>query len=302
MTTRITAAPGADGTPENSLNGLIYALSLPVDAVLVEVCRRPGVPGYAPASLADLFLPWEAVRQTVSSLSDVVLYGTGTPAADGIRTPDWTGSLPRASDKRAAQADGAAGSAAQTDKAAGSAVWLDAAADPYGAECAAVTLREAMGRVAPHPPIKLHCHLREGGLEEAVCVLALECGLAGRLILSGKLDLSLCAGSPLIRKIAEVYVSPEDQLPSFYRGYREIPGYDAQAARQLAELCAWAGSTTAHIRQDVVTRRFIQGLSARGVGVSAWTVDEAEELRWFVSAGAADICTRNIAPALAVRG
>ena len=282
MTTRITAAPGADGTPENSLAGLIYALSLPVDAVLVEVCRRPGVPAYAPASLSDLFLPWEAVRQTVSSLSDVVLYGVQKPApqeAKGNILPDDV-------DEPQDRMDGPQETPGNRDK----------TKDRF------VTLREAMRRTAPHPPVKLHCHLREAGLEEAVCVLALECGLTERLILSGKLDLSLCAGSPLIRRIAEVYVSPEDQLPSFYRGYREIPGYDAQAARQLAELCAWAGSITAHIRQDAVTRRFMELLSARGVGVSAWTVDEPEELRWFVSAGASDICTRNIAPALAVRG
>ena len=165
-----------------------------------------------------------------------------------------------------------------------------------------VTLREVLDRMAPHPPVKLHCRLLDPGLEEAVCALALDCGMAERLILSGNTDPALCGQSPLIRRIAEVYLDTEYHIPSFYRGFREIPDFDAQAARRMLDLCSRAGSQMVHIRQNMVTRRFLERLKDRGVGVSAWPVDDPEDLRWFLAAGAADISTRNLAPALALRG
>ena len=126
--------------------------------------------------------------------------------------------------------------------------------------------------------------------------------MAGRIILSGKLDPALCAASPLVPRMADVYLDTEELIPSFYRGFREFPDYDARTARTMLDLCAETGFRTVHIRQDKVTRRFIETLRSGGAEVSAWTVDAPEDLRWFLSSGAADICTRNLAPALALRG
>ena len=113
--TLITAHSGSDGTPDNSLACVRYALSTAADAFEVDVRR----------------------------LSDGTL-ALGHDAADHT----------------------------------------------------APTLREVFTLAAAKPGVRVNCDLKERGLEPDVAALAAECGMAGRLIFSGSVDVNIFAAHP----------------------------------------------------------------------------------------------------------
>ncbi len=166
----------------------------------------------------------------------------------------------------------------------------------------APALREALRRVAAHPAVRLNCDLKEPGLEEAVCDAAREYGLAGRVILTGTVDAERCARLARLRETAEVWLNIEEYVPRFYYNYREIPDFELRAAEEIAAVCARCEIGTVNMNQALVTRRFLENLAARGVGLSAWTVNDEESLRWFFARGAANVTTRTARTALRLRG
>ena len=218
--TLITAHSGADGTADNSLNFVRYALMLPVDAIEVDVRRN----------------------------------------TDGV---------------------------------------LALGHDEAGAD--APTLEKVFALVAAHPAMKINCDLKPAGLEREVAALAREAGLAGRLIFSGTVDAAVWAVDETLRETAEVYLNIEAYVPDLYVSYRNIPDFELQAAAQIADVCRRYGISTVNINQMLVTRRLIQTLARDGIGLSAWTVDWDDELRWFFGAGVRNITTRAAGRALELR-
>lgn len=165
--------------------------------------------------------------------------------------------------------------------------------DEAGAD--APPLAEVFRMTAEHPQIKVNCDLKEAGLETAVCSLAEEWGLSGRLILSGTVD--AFHGAPG----AEVYLNLEEYVPDLYLNYREKPDFELEAAETIRSVCARAGVRTVNVYQGLVTRRFIETLAKAGIGLSVWTVNEPWELGWFLKRGVENITTRRPALALALR-
>lgn len=165
----------------------------------------------------------------------------------------------------------------------------------------APTLWEAFARVAERPAIKINCDLKEPGLEAEVFRLAEQAGLGGRLIFSGDFDVDALPRCPDLLKTADVYLNAERYIPDLYRNYRDIPDFDLEAAYQMCAVCLAAGIRWVNIYHGMVTRRFMEVLSRKGIGVSAWTVNEAEDLEWFFQRGAYNITTRRISTALAMR-
>ena len=145
------------------------------------------------------------------------------------------------------------------------------------------------------------CDLKERGLEVEVSHLAERAGLGGRLIFSGSFDVAALTCRPDLLKIADVYLDVEGYVPNLYWNYRDIPDFDLEAADRICEACLAAGIQTANIYHGLVTHRFIEFLSRKGIGVSAWTVDESEALEWFFQRGVQNVTTRRIASALALR-
>jgi len=185
---------------------------------------------------------------------------------------------------------------------------------PWRLTCAAI--RKAFLRwdtTPPEPPpprfgirsfawrMKINCDLKERGLEVEVSNLAERAGLGGRLIFSGSFDVAALTCRPDLLKIADVYLDVEGYVPNLYWNYRDIPDFDLEAADRICEACLAAGIQTANIYHGLVTRRFIEFLSRKGIGVSAWTVDESEALEWFFQRGVQNVTTRRIASALALR-
>lgn len=156
-------------------------------------------------------------------------------------------------------------------------------------------LAEVLRITAARPGIRINCDLKEPGLEAAVCRLAEEAGLSGRLILSGTVD----AAAPALG--AEVYLNMEEYVPDLYLSYREKPDFELEAAEKIIAVCEKAGIRTVNIYQGLVTRRLAETLGRAGVGLSVWTVNEAWELKWFLSLGVRNITTRRPALALCLR-
>ena len=218
--TLITAHSGADGTPDNSLDFVRYALTLPVDALEVDVRRR----------------------------------------ADGS---------------------------------------LALGHDSTGSD--APSLRQVFDLVAAHPSVKVNCDLKEPGLERDVCQLAQQCGLAGRLIFSGTVCVDALHNLPEASAPVEVYLNLEEYVPDLYNSYRDIPDFELKAAETICGICTAHGIHAVNMNQSLVTRRFRDRLAQAGLGVSAWTVDWPDEMRWFFSRGVHNLTTRRPKAALALR-
>lgn len=165
----------------------------------------------------------------------------------------------------------------------------------------AVPLAEVFSLIAAHPTMKVNCDLKIAGLEERVFRLADTYGLSGRLIYSGTVDAGLYSCSELLRGNVEIYLNVEEYVPDLYRNYRDIPDFELQVAARMTEVCHANGIRTINIHQWLVTRRLIEVLAKEGIGVSAWTVNEPAELEWFLRSGVANITTRSLRQALAMR-
>ena len=166
----------------------------------------------------------------------------------------------------------------------------------------AAPLAEVFALVAAHPSMKVNCDLKIAGLEEQVFRLADAYGLSGRLIYSGTVDAGLYSRSELLRGNVEVYLNVEEYVPDLYRNYRDIPDFELQVAARMTEVCHANDIRMINIHQWLVTRRLIEVLAKEGIGVSAWTVNEPAELEWFLRRGVANITTRSLRQALALRG
>lgn len=164
-----------------------------------------------------------------------------------------------------------------------------------------VPLAKVFSLIAAHPSMKVNCDLKVAGLEERVFRMAVTCGLSGRLIYSGTVDAGLYSHSELLRENVEIYLNVEEYVPGLYRNYRDIPNFELQVAARMAEVCHANGIWMINIHQWLVTRRLIEVLAKEGIGVSAWTVNEPAELEWFLRSGVANITTRNLQQALALR-
>lgn len=166
----------------------------------------------------------------------------------------------------------------------------------------APTLREVMKRAANGGRARLNCDLKEAGLEAEVCAAAKAAGLAGRLILTGTVDAERWRAEAALRETAEVWLNIEEYVPELYLNYRELPDFELRAAEEMLAVCARCGVGVVNMNHMLVTRRFLERLAEKGVGLSAWTVDDERSLRWFLLRGAANITTRRAQAALALRG
>ena len=167
----------------------------------------------------------------------------------------------------------------------------------------AVELKEVFLAVKNHP-IRINCDLKEHGLEEAVYILAEECGLPEEQILySG--SVTPCAASCDCRwKNVEIYWNVEECIPGIYEHAvsgdtpSAIPRKDAE---QLAEACLKCGIHTVNICEKFLGEEFLSVMEKNGIGISAWTVNEPERIRQLLDLGIRNLTTRNLKEALRLR-
>lgn len=168
-------------------------------------------------------------------------------------------------------------------------------------DASAPTLREVFRLAAAVPGIKVNCDLKERGLEQAVCTLAEQCGMKGRIIFSGSVDVDTFNKHPELHECAEIYLNIEEYVPDLYVKYRDIPDFELEAAAAITEVCRAHEISTVNMYQGIITRRFIHTLVENGLSLSAWTVSEEPALAWFLSTEVRNITTRKPALALKMR-
>lgn len=161
---------------------------------------------------------------------------------------------------------------------------------------ASPTLRQIFALLAEHPSMKINCDLKEAGLERDTVQLAIQHGLAGRLILTGTVNPRSLAADDTLRQAAEVYWNAEECVPGLYR--RDRPVFTQQTLDAICQTCVQQDIRVLNIYHGIVDERVLAFFAKKGLGVSVWTVNKAEQLAWFLQRGVRNITTRQ--PVLAV--
>ena len=171
------------------------------------------------------------------------------------------------------------------------------AADPSGP-----SLLEAFALLREAPGMRMNCDLKEHGLEKAVCALAREAGVDGRLILTGSADAGLYAASADMRGTAELWVNIEEYVPGIYSDRRERTDRElSECADRILKVCTRCGLTTVNTHWLLARPPFTERLYAEGVGLSVWTVNDEDLIRRFLKENIYALTTRSIATALEER-
>ena len=164
------------------------------------------------------------------------------------------------------------------------------------------TLAEVFALLAAAPGKRVNCDLKERGLEDEVCALARERGLAGRVILTGSADPERYAASPLLRETAELWINIEELVPDVYERRDWTAARLLETAERAASLCARYALTVLNLNYRLVVPAFAERLAAAGVRLSVWTVNDEAELRRFLEGGVYALTTRNLETALRLAG
>ena len=163
------------------------------------------------------------------------------------------------------------------------------------------TLEEVFALLRDTPGKRVNCDLKEPGLQEAVCALAREHGLAGRVILTGTTDASLYAASPAQQEIAALWLNVELVVPGIYQS-----GADVSLRRSAAEatiaFCRQYGLSTVNLHYRLADGDFGTAMREAGLALSVWTVNEEADICRFLAGGVENLTTRNLAAALRLAG
>ena len=181
-----------------------------------------------------------------------------------------------------------------------------------------VTLEEAFRQVAAHPPTGINCDLKEYGLAAQVLALADDCGLSdGQLAFSGSLTAGQLTADPTIVRRAKVYLNVEEVLCELYREKHPWVPADVRpwdVVRSMAQdgLDRWiepvieavlgAGVLALNLPPRHFLLPHLQRLGEAGIRLSAWTINEPEEMRQLMALPwLENLTTRRVALALEAR-
>lgn len=164
------------------------------------------------------------------------------------------------------------------------------------------TLGEVFALLAETPGKRVNCDLKERGLEDGVCALARQRGLAGRVILTGSADPERYAASPLLRETAELWVNIEELVPDVYERRDWTAALLLETAERAASLCARYALTVLNLNYRLAVPAFAERLAAAQIALSVWTVNEETDIRRFLEGGVYALTTRNLETALRLAG
>ena len=188
--------------------------------------------------------------------------------------------------------------------------------DSVGQDTAFITLEEAFG-IVRDSEMQINCDLKTYHLEEDVLKTAAAAGIAKeRLIFTGSVTdcmhvmQSMRTGGELSG--IRIFINAEELIPGFYDpflAYRraqeetpgETPGKALEAFRLLTERCLLAGMDVININYRVCTDDLFRLCRESGIGLSVWTVDQAEDMSRMMREGVMNLTTREPSGALKIR-
>ncbi len=154
--------------------------------------------------------------------------------------------------------------------------------------------------------IAVNCDLKEYGALLPTLTLAEKCGISKeRLIFSGSVDTALLEEKPEIAGRARIFLNSEELVRDLSKtGPADRPGQTAfllenveLAAHRLRALQVEALNAPYKYMPD----ELFDGLRARKVNLSLWTLNEEAALRRFMAKDLLNITTRSVSMAMAVR-
>ena len=168
--------------------------------------------------------------------------------------------------------------------------------DPIG-EKALIPLAEALDFLASKD-ISINFDLKEYGLEEDILRLTKEKQISGnRVIFTGSVTDSM----HFVKRYPgiTVFINPEELIPDFYESLG-TPGSKPEFFSRLIALCREAGYDTVNVDYRILDEEAFSMLDRSGIRISAWTVDNPEEMRRMEAAGVVYLTTNR--PLLMCRG
>lgn len=167
------------------------------------------------------------------------------------------------------------------------------------AEGEGVGLCEVFALLKQSPKIKINCDLKLKDLELPVYQLAKEFEVERQLIYSGEVSLKQLRKKEKEFPEAEIYLNIEN----LFQEVHWEPGRNPEP-KMLKEILVQAKSypiTCINMEYHLFTEEVMEVLAQIGLGGSAWTVNEPEDIRWLLKKDITNITTRNLKKALELR-
>ncbi len=166
--------------------------------------------------------------------------------------------------------------------------------DPSAGFCP--SLREVF-ELAQGSGMTLNCDLKEPGLEWEVLDLARACGV--EVVFSGTVSAGLLAEAEIRDR---TLWNPDNAVHDFWERVKKGGSLTAEDIRLVAERCRERGAKAVNVYYGFCSPENLAIFRERGVGVSAWTVDEEGEARRLLEAGVCNITSRRPLMVLSLRG
>ena len=259
----VTAHSGCEGTPDNSLSFIDYALRLPVQALEVDV--------------------WQDEAGAL-----ILSHDKPTASGDSRPVPTTSSISSATADISAATVSGSASAASDIAAASPTGAFADSASSAIPAPYPA--LDEALSRLARHPSMLLNCDLKQGGLEDAVIALAARRGLERCLLFSGEVALDFPARHPAFA--GQALLNIEHLLVDLYE---QLSGGEVLADTRAAALvreCRARGFRLLNVDFHICTDGLVRAAAQSGVGLSFWTVDRPQDIRRVLALSPYNITSR----------
>ena len=161
----------------------------------------------------------------------------------------------------------------------------------------AVKLSQVFELLKEKPEKKINCDLKTPGLEVSVYQLAKEYGVERQLIYSGAVGISFMETRLKKYPEVQVYWNIENLILETDLGRNISMKQIEQAFHTAVNYSAQCINMEYHMFTD----KIIELLKSIGLGSSAWTVNEPEDLQKLMKKGITNITTRNLKTALAIR-
>ena len=144
--------------------------------------------------------------------------------------------------------------------------------------------------------IKINCDLKEYDLEDSVLKVADRCGVdRDRIIFTGSVtDAKVFMQA---HKGVCVMINPEELIPDFYA---ELPKAKEETMRSLLSICKESGYTAINVNFRVMDDGLFAMCDDAGIAVSAWTVDQEEDIRRLCEKQVVNITTNHPEMALEI--
>lgn len=153
------------------------------------------------------------------------------------------------------------------------------------------TLDEVFALVAP-TSLTINCDLKPAGLEKAVMDLADKHGLLQRLIFSGTVSPAIREEQPEIFEKVEIYMNCEELVPAITERFRARQVPEDALLEQALQLCKAHGFRVMNLYFKLCSPAVLRLAHDLGVGLSAWTVNEEEDIKRLLPCGLHNMTSR----------